>query len=136
MIRHMIGRDLKTLYRAPAAPPGEAVTRACRRAHRLPAGRRRSGWPSTRGEILGLAGLVGSGRTELARTVFGLDALQGGEIRIKRRGGHARLAARRRSRSGVYLVPEDRKRSGLILEFPVQRQRHACRPRGLCRASG
>lgn len=118
MIRHMIGRDLKTLYRPPAAPPGEPV---------LELAKVRTGYRPEqpvsltvrRGEILGLAGLVGSGRTELARTVFGLDKLQDGEIRIK--GAKVDIASPREAiRHGLYLVPEDRKRSGLILDFPIR----------------
>jgi ribose transport system ATP-binding protein len=117
MIRHMIGRDLKTLYRPPARPPGDAILEL--------AGVRTAYRPEQvvnlsvkRGEILGLAGLVGSGRTELARTIFGLDAKKGGEIRIR----NERVAIGSPSdaiRQGLYLVPEDRKRSGLILDFPI-----------------
>ena len=118
MIRHMIGRELKTLYRPPAKPPGEAILEL--------AGVRTGYRPEQavslsvrRGEILGLAGLVGSGRTELARTIFGLDPLKGGEIRIK--GAAARIASPSGAiGQGVYLVPEDRKRSGLILDFPIR----------------
>ena len=118
MIRHMIGRDLKTLYRPPAKPPGEAILEL--------AGVRTGYRPEQavslsvrRGEILGLAGLVGSGRTELARTIFGLDTLKGGEIRIK--GVPAAIASPRAAiAQGLYLVPEDRKRSGLILDFPIR----------------
>ncbi|MDQ6436260.1 sugar ABC transporter ATP-binding protein [Mesorhizobium sp. LHD-90] len=118
MIRHMIGRELKTLYRPPAAPPGEPIVelRDVRTSHRP---EQTITLSIRRGEILGLAGLVGSGRTELARAVFGLDALVGGEIRIG--GVPAALASPRQAiDSGVYLVPEDRKRSGLILDFPVR----------------
>ena len=117
MVRHMIGRDLQTLYRPPAAPRGEAVLEldAVRTRYR-------PDQPVTlalhRGEILGLAGLVGSGRSELARAIFGLDPLAGGSVRID--GEPASLgdpgAAIAR---GVYLIPEDRKRCGLILDFPV-----------------
>jgi ribose transport system ATP-binding protein len=118
MIRHMIGRDLKTLYRPPAKPPAEAilelvgVTTGYRPEQAVSLSVRR-------GEILGLAGLVGSGRTELARTIFGLDALKGGEIRIK--GAAAKIASPSAAIAhGLYLVPEDRKRSGLILDFPIR----------------
>ncbi|MET0597551.1 MAG: sugar ABC transporter ATP-binding protein [Mesorhizobium sp.] len=118
MIRHMIGRDLTTLYREPAAPPGEVALELVdlRTAYR-PAQAIRLAVHS--GEILGLAGLVGAGRTELARTVFGLERAVGGEVRI---GGEAATLASPRDaiRRGVYLVPEDRKRSGLVLGFPVQ----------------
>ena len=118
MIRHMIGRDLKTVYRAPASAPGEPVLEldAVRTAYR-------PGQPVDltvrRGEILGLAGLVGSGRTELACTVFGLEAPLSGEIRV---GGQP-LPANSPSgsiRNGLYLIPEDRKRCGLVLDFPIR----------------
>jgi ribose transport system ATP-binding protein len=118
MIRHMIGRDLKTLYRPPAQLPGEPILELV--------GVRTDYRPEQtvdlsvrRGEILGLAGLVGSGRTELARTIFGLDPMTGGEVRIK--GVKATIASPGSAiEQGLYLVPEDRKRSGLILDFPVR----------------
>lgn len=118
MIRHMIGRELKTLYRPPAAQPGDVVLELV--------GARTPFRPEAEvdltvrhGEILGLAGLVGSGRTELARTIFGLDPLLGGEIRID--GMTARLDSPRAAiERGIYLVPEDRKRAGLILPFKIR----------------
>ncbi len=117
MIRLMIGRDLKALYIPPDAAsatcgcellgvtgtafPGRQVTLTVRK-----------------GEILGLAGLVGAGRTSLARTIFGIDPVMGGEIRFA--GQPLAIASPRDAiRHGIYLVPEDRKRSGLILEMPV-----------------
>jgi len=117
MIRHMIGRDLKTLYRQPAKPPGDAILElsGVRTGYRPEQAVNLS---VRRGEILGLAGLVGSGRTELARTIFGLDAMKGGEIRIRNEAvniGRPSDAIKR----GLYLIPEDRKRSGLILDFPI-----------------
>jgi ribose transport system ATP-binding protein len=118
MIRHMIGRELKTLYRPPKVVPGKPMleTRALRTVH----------WPSRdvdlvirRGEIVGLAGLVGSGRTELARTIFGLDQPVAGTIAID--GRSVAIASPREAiRHGIYLVPEDRKQSGLVLEFPIR----------------
>ncbi len=118
MIRLMIGRDLKSLYMPPQAAPREGgcdlvgvVTTA------FPD--RSVDLAVRRGEILGLAGLVGAGRTALARTVFGIDTLLGGEIRIG--GAKMRLASPRAAiRHGLYLVPEDRKRSGLVLEMPIR----------------
>jgi ribose transport system ATP-binding protein len=118
MIRHMIGRDLKTLYRPPARPPGDAILELIdvRTGYRPEQSVTLS---VRRGEILGLAGLVGSGRTELARTIFGLDKRKGGEIRIK--GADAAVASPGGAiKKGLYLVPEDRKRSGLILDFPIR----------------
>jgi ribose transport system ATP-binding protein len=117
MIRLMIGRELKGIYIPPARPPGDEAL--------LVSGARTALYPEQTvdlhvhcGEILGLAGLVGAGRTELARAVFGIDRLLGGTVRI---GGaplqvHSPRAAIER---GLYFVPEDRKRSGLLLDVSI-----------------
>jgi ribose transport system ATP-binding protein len=70
------------------------------------------------GEIVGLAGLVGAGRTELARAAFGVDSVHAGAIRVSGRplAGHAPHDA---IAAGLCLIPEDRKGQGLILDFPV-----------------
>lgn len=118
MIRMMIGRDLKTLYRQPARPPGEAVLQLkdVRTSYRP---EQPVSLDVRQGEILGLAGLVGSGRTELARAIFGLDPLKGGEIRIA--GAAVAITSPRAAIGhGLYLIPEDRKRSGLLLDFPIR----------------
>jgi ribose transport system ATP-binding protein len=117
MIRLMIGRDLKSLYVPPARAPGEAVLSV--------AGFRTTAFPGKdvslalrAGEILGLAGLVGAGRTELARAVFGIDRRVAGEIRLGDepiRIDSPRDAIHR----GVYLIPEDRKLCGLLLDFTI-----------------
>jgi ribose transport system ATP-binding protein len=117
MIRLMIGRDLKALYIPPAAAPGETVLEiADMRTTTYPD--RAVSLAVNRGEILGLAGLVGSGRTELARAVFGVDAPLAGTVRL---GGEpiAVTLPRDAIDRGIYLVPEDRKRSGLLLEFSL-----------------
>jgi ribose transport system ATP-binding protein len=117
MIRLMIGRDLKSLYIAPAAPPGETVLEIAEvRTSTYP--NRAVSLSVRSGEILGLAGLVGSGRTELARAVFGVDARLGGRVLLK--GEPLAIALPRDAIDrGIYLVPEDRKRSGLLLEFSI-----------------
>ena len=71
-----------------------------------------------RGEIVGVAGLVGAGRTELLRVLFGVDAGRGGEILVH---GQARAIRSPRDaiRAGLALVPEDRKEQGVILEMAV-----------------
>ncbi|WP_428486965.1 sugar ABC transporter ATP-binding protein [Rhodopila sp.] len=117
MIRLMIGRDLKALYIPPNAEPrfgGCDMTAVATSA--FPD--RQVNLSIRHGEILGLAGLVGSGRTSLARAVFGIDPILSGQVRLD--GAPVDLASPRRAiRHGIYLVPEDRKRSGLILEMPV-----------------
>jgi ribose transport system ATP-binding protein len=65
-----------------------------------------------------MAGLIGAGRTELARTLFGIDAALGGEIRLN--GAPVSVHSPRDAIShGIYLVPEDRKRCSLVLEDSV-----------------
>ena len=117
MIRLMIGRDLKSLYIPPKAPPGADVLEV--------AGLRTLAHPGhavslslRAGEILGMAGLIGAGRTELARAVFGVDAALGGEIRLNGAPVSIR-SAKDAIAHGIYLAPEDRKRSGLVLEDSV-----------------
>jgi ABC-type sugar transport system ATPase subunit len=67
-----------------------------------------------RGEVLGLAGLVGAGRTEVARLLFGVDRREAGEIALD--GKRLRLRGPRDAiRSGICLLPEDRKAQGLVL---------------------
>jgi ribose transport system ATP-binding protein len=70
------------------------------------------------GEILGLAGLVGAGRTSLARAVFGVEPALAGEIRLDGRAARVR-EPREAIALGIYLVPEDRKRSGLVLGMTI-----------------
>ena len=117
MIRLMIGRELKGNYRPPARPPGTDALEV--------AEARTSTYPDEtvsltvrRGEILGLAGLVGSGRTELARALFGIDRLLAGSVKVD---GSAITVNTPRSAidRGLYFVPEDRKRDGLLLDISV-----------------
>jgi ribose transport system ATP-binding protein len=71
-----------------------------------------------KGEILGLAGLIGAGRTELAEAIFGLTPALGGEIELEGEAVHI-ATPRDAIAQGVFLVPEDRKNHGLILDFPI-----------------
>jgi ribose transport system ATP-binding protein len=117
MIRLMIGRDLKSLYVPPARPAGECALEIVDAETTTYPGRKVS-LDIRHGEILGLAGLVGSGRTELARAIFGIDPMHGGSIRLD--GAPIVIDAPREAIArGVYLVPEDRKRSGLLLDLSI-----------------
>ena len=67
---------------------------------------------------MGLAGLVGAGRTELAHALFGIDATEGGTVLLD--GAPVRFASSADAvKAGVFLVPEDRKRMGLLLDFAI-----------------
>ena len=73
----------------------------------------------SRGEVLGLAGLVGAGRSEVARAIFGVDATT--EVKIALAGKTLRVASPQDAISqGIYLVPEDRRLSGLIVDFNIR----------------
>jgi len=117
MIRLMIGRELKALYLPPTRIPGRERLEII--------GLRTGTYPAQAvdlavrsGEILGLAGLVGSGRTELARAVFGIDRTLGGSLRLD--GEPITISSPRDAiAKGIYLVPEDRKRDGLLLDMSV-----------------
>jgi ribose transport system ATP-binding protein len=134
MIRLMIGRDLKSLYVPPAAAPGKHVLEI-RAAQTKTYPNREVSIGVRRGEILGLAGLVGAGRTELARAIFGIDPLLAGQIVVD--GEDVHISAPREAISqGIYLVPEDRKRCGLLLDVSIAENialpnMHACSSTGL-----
>jgi ribose transport system ATP-binding protein len=117
MIRLMIGRDLRSLYTPPARAPGNGGLEV-RGLHTTAFPDRPVELHIRPGEILGLAGLVGSGRTSLARTLFGIDPVLAGEISLDGK----RLLIREPAdavAAGIYLVPEDRKAAGLVLDLSI-----------------
>jgi ribose transport system ATP-binding protein len=117
MIRLMIGRDLRSLYILPKTAPVQRCDINDLRTSAFP--NHTVSLAVRGGEILGLAGLVGSGRTSLARALFGIDPVLGGEVHLD--GEPVRIASPREAIArGIYLAPEDRKRSGLILEMPIR----------------
>jgi ribose transport system ATP-binding protein len=118
MVRLMIGRELEDLYvhGSGGGARGSFVMEGVRtRAHP----RHSIDLEIRRGEILGLAGLVGAGRTELARAIFGVEAMLEGRCLLD--GRPLRIfCARDAIRAGVFLVPEDRRLMGLIAEMTVR----------------
>ena len=91
------------------------------------------------GEIVALAGLVGSGRSEVARAVFGIDRYDAGEVR-SRAGASGRRHRRSAMAAGIGFVPEDRRQQGLVMDMSVQQNvalasLSALRKGGLIRAS-
>jgi len=118
VIRMMVGRPLAAMFPERGARGlGEDLVEV----RDLEAGRKVRGvsFRVRAGEIVGLGGLVGSGRTEVARLIFGADRLDAGSIAI--RGKAVRLRSPRDAvRAGVALVPEDRKHQGVILDKPIR----------------
>ena len=112
LVRLMVGREVTTAYRRRFCDrPGDVVLDVQDVA--AVNGVRGASLDVRAGEIVGLAGLVGAGRTELARAIFGADALVGGRVRLD--GAPLRPGPVGAVRAGIGLVPEDRKAQGLAL---------------------
>ncbi|HEU0040671.1 MAG TPA: sugar ABC transporter ATP-binding protein [Verrucomicrobiae bacterium] len=114
----MVGRDIKSFYveSHAAQTPGYFKVRDAR-SGRYPA--KTVSFDAARGEILGFAGLVGAGRSEIAKAIVGLDTHGGGQVSI----GNERVpirSARDAIAHGIYLVPEDRRGEGLVVGMCVR----------------
>lgn len=118
LIKMMIGRTLDEVFPTSENGVGKSVLTA----RNLSTGNllRDVSFDLHKGEILGLAGLVGAGRTELARVLFGIEKLDSGEILID--GKLIRTYDPRRAVDlGIALVPEDRKTQGLVLSISIKK---------------
>jgi rhamnose transport system ATP-binding protein len=117
LIRHMVGRELGDLFPKEAAEIGDPLLEV--RGLTREGVFRDVSFALRRGEIVGLAGLVGAGRTEVARALFGIDPLDAGEIRL--RGARVRMGSPSDAvRAGMAFVPEDRQHQGLVLEMAIE----------------
>ena len=115
IVAHMVGRDVRDLYPRSARTAGEVVleiTRLAGEAKPIEAS-----LTVRAGEVVGIAGLIGAGRTELLRAVFGLDRVRSGQVRVGTWEGEARPAER--WTQGVGMLSEDRKSEGLALQRTV-----------------
>ncbi|CAN5917138.1 sugar ABC transporter ATP-binding protein [soil metagenome] len=118
IIHLMVGRPLDQLFPERLSPPSnEAILEV--EGLSQPGIVEQIGFTLHRGEVLGLAGLMGSGRTELARILFGLDRHKQGTIRL---GGITlgRTSPRARIRLGMAFLTEDRRAEGLLMEASVE----------------
>lgn len=115
LVRWMVGRDIKDHFPRPPWNPGATAIEVRRlrnlRVHDV-------SFTLRRGEILGFAGLVGAGRSELARALFGIDPIESGEVFVEGRPVTIGSPAEARA-AGIALVPEDRKRQGLVMTGSV-----------------
>jgi ribose transport system ATP-binding protein len=118
MVRMMIGRDLRSFY-----VPGTGDKHVSRfQITNL----RTEAWPDhavsfdvSGGEILGFAGLVGAGRSEVAETIFGVRPWLAGEIVLDKKRLHVRHS-RDAIAAGIFLVPEDRRKTGLVTSMSIR----------------
>jgi rhamnose transport system ATP-binding protein len=117
LIKLMVGREVSLTERQPGAAPG-AMRLAVEHLTCAEGGVSDVSFEIRAGEIFGLAGLVGAGRTELARVLFGLTPADAGRICLDGRA-HTIRTPREAIAAGLAYVPEDRRRHGVILELPV-----------------
>jgi ABC-type sugar transport system ATPase subunit len=130
IIQHMVGREILSIYRRQRVAPGaellrvEGLTR--RRALRDVTFSLRAG------EIVGLAGLIGAGRTETCRAIFGVDPIDAGKVFVD--GRAARIGSSREAvAAGIALVTEDRQKTGLSLRLPIAYNITMANLRQICR---
>ncbi|MGI8826285.1 MAG: sugar ABC transporter ATP-binding protein [Chloroflexota bacterium] len=116
LIRMMVGRTLDKLFPKQDAEIGDVVLKVEKLSRRGVF--RDISFELRRGEILGLAGLVGAGRSEVARAIFGIDSLDSGVIRVDGKPVTVR-APGDALRQGITYVPEDRQHQGLVLSMSI-----------------
>jgi ribose transport system ATP-binding protein len=133
IIQQMVGRPVGELRKASGSSrAGEVALRAAC----LSRGEWVKGvsFEAYRGEILGFAGLMGSGRTELMRLLFGADPPDGGELFLNGSDRPERIRSPREAvRRGIALLTEDRKSQGLLLPLPIRANLSLPSLRGLAR---
>jgi len=117
LISKMVGREVKSVFPAREKKTGGVALEVHRLSCRS-AGLRDVSLKVHYGEIVGLSGLVGSGRTQLAECIFGLTAKDSGEILV---GGKAAIldSPRHAISNGIAYVPEDRRKHGLVLDMSI-----------------
>jgi len=116
IIQHMVGREVSTIYQRDSLPPGDELLRV---EHVTRQGQLSDISFSLRaGEIVGMAGLIGAGRTELCRALFGIDPVDSGKVFV--RGREVRIGSPQEAvKAGLALVTEDRQITGLALRLPI-----------------
>ena len=117
LIAHMVGRELSQIFPPVVSEPGEVVLEVSGLT-REPAFRDIA-FSLRRGEVLGLAGLMGAGRTEIAEAIFGLRPAHAGRIVVAGRPVEVRTPADAQA-AGIGMVTEDRKGLGIIPSMSVQ----------------
>lgn len=118
LVQLMVGREIEDRFPPKTNTPGEVILRA----KNLNRGKRvkDASFELRKGEVLGIAGLVGAGRSELVRLIFGADQLESGEIELDGKKVNFR-STRDAIEQGIFLVPEDRKTQGLVINMDVEK---------------
>jgi ribose transport system ATP-binding protein len=116
IIHYMVGREVSAIYHREPVPPGEEMLAV----RELSSGKvlEKISFTLRAGEIVGLGGLVGAGRTELCKALFGVDPIDSGEVVVCGKAVHIR-SPREAVAAGLALIPEDRGRAGLSRELSI-----------------
>lgn len=116
LISAMVGREISETVQAREVPKGEAVLEVVGLS-----GLRfwDVSFTAYKGEILGFGGLVGAGRTEVARAIFGADEIKSGTMKIGQKA-YKPKSPKDATEQGIALIPEDRKQQGLLLSMSVR----------------
>ncbi|MFA9465881.1 MAG: sugar ABC transporter ATP-binding protein [Velocimicrobium sp.] len=116
LIQKMVGRELKTLFPKRNSKVQDTILEV----EKLNAGKQvqNVSFYVKRGEVVGFSGLVGAGRTETMRVIFGEDTKESGSIKYKGKVVEFRNPSEA-VKNGVGLLPEDRKQQGVLLEMPI-----------------
>jgi ABC-type sugar transport system ATPase subunit len=123
IVHHMVGREVSAIYERKPLPPGKEMLRV-----ELPQAR----FTLHAGEIVGIAGLMGAGRTELCQTLFGITPAAAGSISIEGRKASIR-SPQQAVEQGIALITEDRQRTGLALSLPLRSNVTLAHLNGVCR---
>src|SRR5205823_1748749 len=118
LIAQMVGRAIEQLFAARQHhAAGEVILEA--RDLSAPPALKSASFELRRGEVFGIAGLMGSGRSELVRALYGLEALRSGTLTVKQQPVGVRSPAASRLRKGLGYLSEDRKDEGLALALSI-----------------
>ncbi len=115
LIQHMVGRELTSIFQREPAPPGKILLKVDSIFRGI---LRDISFHVRAGEIVGLAGLMGAGRTELCRVLFGIDPPEQGTVELDGTLVTAH-SPRQAVGAGIALIPEDRQQNGLALKLPI-----------------
>jgi len=128
LIKYMVGREVTSIYQRDAVPPGDELLRVqnLNRGDVL----KDITFSLRAGEIVGLGGLMGAGRTELCRAIFGVDPIDSGKIFVAGKEIKIRTPGKAVD-SGIALIPEDRQRTGLAIRLSISQNTNIANMRAI-----